>query len=74
MKTERRKPKKIIGYNGPSGAYAVVDGQIKPLSDPSAFVALADAALLTSLGYSERAAQYQRLAQSRKQPVPGRAG
>ena len=67
-----RKPKKIIGYDGPSGAYVVVDGQIKPLSDPSALVALADAALLTNLGYSERAAQYQRLIQSRRQP--GRTG
>jgi hypothetical protein len=66
-----RKPKEIIGYEGPSGAYVVVDEQVKPLSEPSALVALTDAALLTSLGYSERAAQYQRLAQSRKQPVHG---
>ncbi len=69
-----RKPKEIVGYAGPSGAYVVTDGQIKPLSDHSALVALVDAALLTSLGYSERAAQYQRLARSRGQSSPGRAG
>jgi hypothetical protein len=74
VKTAMHKPKKIIGYEGPSGAYAVVGGQVKPLSEPSALVALTDAALLTSLGYSERAAQYQGLAQSRRQPVTGRAG
>jgi hypothetical protein len=68
-----RKPKEIIGYEGPSGAYVIAGGQVEPLSEPSALVALTDAALLTSLGYSERAGQYQRLAQSRKQPVHGRA-
>jgi hypothetical protein len=68
------KPRKIIGYEGPSGAYAIVGGQVRPLNEPSALVALTDAALLTGLGYSERAAKYQRLAQSRKQPVAGAIG
>jgi hypothetical protein len=60
---------KIIGYDGPSGAYAVVDGEFLPLSDPRALVALTDSALLTSLGYSDEAAKYQKLAQGRQQPV-----
>ena len=39
--------------------YAVVDGEFLPLSDPRALVALTDSALLTGLGYSEKAAEYQ---------------
>jgi hypothetical protein len=69
------KQRKIIGYDGPSGAYAVVDGEFLPLSDPQALVALTDSALLTSLGYSEKAAEYQKLTQRRRQPaaaVPSR--
>jgi hypothetical protein len=69
------KQRKIIGYDGPSGAYAVVDGEFLPLSDPQALVALTDSALLTSLGYSKKAAEYQKLMQRRRQPaaaVPSR--
>lgn len=64
------KERKIIGYDGPSGAYAVVDGEFLPLSDPRALVALTDSALLTGLGYSEKAAEYQKLMQRRpRQPA-----
>ncbi len=61
------KPKhpKIIGYDGPSGAYVVAGNRTLPLSDPDAMVALVDSALLTGLGYSEKAAKYQELARSR---------
>jgi hypothetical protein len=65
------KQRKIIGYDGPSGAYAVVDGEFLPLRDPRALVALTDSALLTGLGYSEKAAEYQTLVQSRRMPVAG---
>jgi hypothetical protein len=63
------KQRKIIGYDGPSGAYAVVDGEFLPLSDPQALVALTDSALLTGLGYSKKAAEYQELVQRRRQPA-----
>jgi hypothetical protein len=63
------KQRKIIGYDGPSGAYAVVAGAFLPLSDPRALVALTDSALLTGLGYSEKAAEYQKLIERRRQPV-----
>lgn len=59
------KQPKIIDYSGPSGAYVVTDGRTISLSDPSAMVALVDSALLTGLGYSEKAAEYQKLASSR---------
>lgn len=55
----------IIGYTGPSGAYVVAGGRTMPLSDPGAMVALVDSAMLTGLGYSEKAAEYQELARSR---------
>lgn len=61
----KTKQPKIIGYNGPSGAYVVTGGHTLPLSDPDAMVALVDSALLTGLGYSEKAAKYQQLARSR---------
>jgi hypothetical protein len=63
------KHKKINGYDGPKGAYVATNGQFLPLNDPQALVALTDSALLTSLGYSDKAAKYQELAQSRRQPV-----
>jgi hypothetical protein len=63
------KQKKINGYEGPKGAYVAANGKFLPLSDPQAFVALTDSALLTSLGYSDKAAKYQELAQGRQQPV-----
>lgn len=63
------KQQKIIGYDGPSGAYAVVDGEFLPLSDPRALVALTDSALLAGLGYSEKAAEYQKLIERRRRAV-----
>ncbi|HEY2282006.1 MAG TPA: hypothetical protein VGH60_00460 [Solirubrobacteraceae bacterium] len=63
------KQQKIIGYDGPSGAYVATDGKFLPLSDPQAIVALTDSALLTSLGYSEKAAEYQTLIERRRQAV-----
>jgi hypothetical protein len=60
------KQQKIIGYDGPSGAYVATDGKFLPLSDPQAIIALTDSALLTSLGYSEKAADYQKLIERRQ--------
>ncbi len=60
------KQPKIIDYNGPTGAYVVADGHAMSLSDPNAMVALVDSTLLTGLGYSEKAAEYQKLANGHK--------
>jgi hypothetical protein len=59
------KQPKIIGYSGPTGTYVVTGGRTMSLSDPNAMVALVDSTLLTGLGYSEKAAEYQKLASSR---------
>lgn len=61
------KQRKIIGYDGPNGAYVVVDGKFMPLSEPQALVPLTDSALLTSLGCSDKAVEYQKLIQRRRQ-------
>jgi len=55
------KPKKKIhGYDGPSGAYAVIDGRILPLAgDPVGLVSLADSAMLTGLGFTAKAAEFE---------------
>ncbi len=74
MRTGTPRQRKIVGYDGPRGAYVVTDGKILPLSEPAAIVALVDSALLTSLGYSEKAVEYQRLVQSRKKLVSARVG
>jgi len=56
---------KIIGYDGPSGPYAVVSGKTLPLTDPRVMLALVDSTLLTGLGSSEQAGEYQQLARNR---------
>ena len=68
------KQRKIKGYDGPSGAYVVTEGKFLPLNDPQAVVALTDSALLTSLGYSNEAAKYKKLARRRRHvaAVPSR--
>jgi len=58
------KPKKIIGYDGPTGAYVVTDGKVVPLTDPAGLIALTDSALLTGLGASDKAAEYAEIAQA----------
>ena len=63
------KQRKIIGYDGPGSGHVVAGGKFMPLDEPQALVALADSALLTGLGYSDKAAEYQTLIQSRQQPV-----
>lgn len=53
--------KKFADYDGPTGLFVATKDGIKPLEDPSALAALADSAMLSSLGYSDRAAAYQAL-------------
>jgi hypothetical protein len=64
------RKKKIHGYDGPTGAYAVVGGRTVSLAtDPAGLLALTDAALLTGLGFSEKAAEYRDLAERRNTTV-----
>lgn len=42
-----------------SEIYAVVNGKKVSLTDPSAMLALAESAMLTSLGHSDEAAEYE---------------
>jgi hypothetical protein len=63
------KQRKIIGYDGPGSGHVVTGGKFTPLDEPQALVALTDSALLTGLGYSEKAAEYQKLIERRRQPV-----
>ena len=58
------QPKKIRDYNGPTGAYAVLDSRIVSMTSPGGFIALTDAALLTGLGSSDKAAEYADIAQA----------
>lgn len=64
--TAMPEQQKIIGYDGPRGAHVATDGKFLPLSDPRALVALTDSALLAGLGYSEKAAEYQKLIERRR--------
>jgi hypothetical protein len=64
--------KKFIDYDGPTGLFVATKDGIKPIQDPAALTALADSAMLSSLGYSDRAAHYTALiAADSRQPVFG---
>lgn len=67
-----KRHNKIQGYSGPTGAYAAVDGQIVPLTDPGAHIALTDTALLTGLGLSPKAEEYAEIAKSHGAVRPAR--
>jgi hypothetical protein len=54
--------KKIKGYSGPTGPYAVVRGRLGPLTDPQALIGLTDAALLAGLGLTDKAREYADIA------------
>lgn len=47
-------------YDGPTGPYVATSEGIKHIADPYAIAALAHSAMLTSLGASDEAAEYQR--------------
>jgi hypothetical protein len=48
-------------YDGPTGPYVATKAGMRPIADPFAIASLAHAAMLTSLGTSSEAAEYQRL-------------
>jgi hypothetical protein len=56
----------FIDYHGPTGAFIATDEGILPLTSAEGMAELMDSAMLVSLGYSEKAAEYQRLVEARK--------
>jgi hypothetical protein len=61
--------KKFVDYDGPTGLFVATKEGIKPLQDPAALVALADSAMLTSLGYTKLADAYELLVNEPAHPV-----
>lgn len=58
--------RKFIDYDGPTGPFIATDRGILPLDSPEGMAAAMDSAMLVSLGYSEKAAEYQRLIEKRR--------
>ncbi len=56
----------FIDYHGPTGAFIATDQGILPLTSVEGMAELMDSAMLVSLGYTEKAAEYQRLVEARK--------
>ena len=54
-------------YHGPTGPYVATDRGILPLASAAGMVEVMDSAMLVSLGYSEKAAEYQRLIERRQE-------
>lgn len=59
----------FVDYHGPTGAYVATDRGMLPLASPEGMAELMDSAMLVSLGYTEKAAEYQRLVEKRKASV-----
>lgn len=51
--------KKFTDYNGPQGLFVATGNKILPLDSAEGISAIAQSAMLTSLGSSPAAAQYQ---------------
>lgn len=62
----RTVAQKFVDYDGPTGLYVATRDGIKPLQDPAALVAMADSAMLTSLGYTDKARAYEKLIEARR--------
>jgi hypothetical protein len=58
--------RKFTDYHGPTGAFVATDRGILPLASAEGMAELMDSAMLVSLGYTEKAAEYQRLIEARK--------
>lgn len=56
---------KFTDYNGPTGPFVATDTGILSLADPRGMAAIMDSAMLVSLGYTQKAAEYQRLIEER---------
>lgn len=55
----------FVDYHGPTGPYVATERGILPLTSPEGMAEVMDSAMLVSLGYSEKAAEYQRLIEKR---------
>jgi hypothetical protein len=58
--------REFIDYDGPTGPFIATEQGILPLTSVEGMSAAMDSAMLVSLGYSEKAAEYQRLVEARK--------
>ena len=58
--------RKFTDYHGPTGAFVATDRGILPLASAEGMAELMDSAMLVSLGYTEKAAEYQHLVEKRK--------
>jgi hypothetical protein len=56
----------FVDYHGPTGAFIATDRGALPLTSAEGMAELMDSAMLVSLGYTEKAAEYQRLVEARK--------
>lgn len=61
----------FVDYHGPTGAFIATDQGALPLSSPEGMSELMDSAMLVSLGYTEKAASYQRLIEKRRPALAG---
>lgn len=53
--------KEFSDYNGPTGLFVATGEQMLPLDQPEALQALGQAGMLTSLGSSPKADEYEQL-------------
>lgn len=61
--------RKIRNYDGPRAGYLATGDSLLKLSDPEAILALADSALLLSLGPTPKAAEYAKLMAERESRI-----
>lgn len=62
--------RKFTDYHGPTGAYVATDRGLLPFASAEGMAELMDSAMLVSLGYTEKAAEYQRLIEKRRAAGP----
>lgn len=60
----------FVDYHGPTGPYVATERGILPLASPEGMAEVMDSAMLVSLGYTEKAAEYQRLIEKRRAAGP----
>jgi hypothetical protein len=64
--------RKFTDYHGPTGAYVATDQGLLPLASAEGMAELMDSAMLVSLGFTEKAAEYQRLIEKRRAAASSR--
>ncbi len=57
--------REFTDYDGPTGPFIATEQGILPLRSVEGMAAAMDSAMLVSLGYTEKAAEYQRLVKAR---------